>query len=90
MVTKRTKKPSQYKRGTSVAKYDKYRAAKAPGWRTSKSGNRYFEARKNRSDDAYEGVLHKSYVSTRKHEAAAAKKRTAKKPVRKTASRKRK
>jgi hypothetical protein len=29
---------------------DRMLPATIPGWRTSKSGNRYFEARKNRSD----------------------------------------
>lgn len=36
--------------GKSDLKFDKLLKAKEPGWRTSKSGKRYFEARKNRSD----------------------------------------
>jgi len=35
---------------TSNKKIDKYFRAKKPGWRPTKGGGKYFEARKNRSD----------------------------------------
>ena len=36
--------------GKTDKKADKQRTAKKPGWRKSKSGKKYFEARANRSD----------------------------------------
>ena len=36
--------------GKSNVEIDKCFNAKAPGWRISKTGNKYFENRKNRSD----------------------------------------
>lgn len=36
--------------GKSDLHFDRLLDAKPPGWRKSKSGKRYFEARKNRSD----------------------------------------
>jgi hypothetical protein len=36
--------------GKSDVKLDKCFKAKPPGWRISKSGKKYFENRKNRSD----------------------------------------
>jgi len=44
-------KKKRYKQtGTSIIEVDKALMAKKPGWRISKSGKRYFENRKNRSD----------------------------------------
>jgi len=39
-----------YLRGKSNKAVDKVRIAMKPGWRISKRGNRYFEARRNRAD----------------------------------------
>lgn len=36
--------------GSSKTSADKARKAKRPGWRTSRSGNPYYETRRNRSD----------------------------------------
>lgn len=36
--------------GSSIKEIDKMLEAKKPGWRVSKSGKKYFENRKNRSD----------------------------------------
>ena len=44
-------KTKKYKQtGDSIKEIDKQLMAKKPGWRTSKSGKKYFENRKNRSD----------------------------------------
>ena len=45
--------------GRSISRYDRMRSAKAPGWRVSKSGRKYFENRKNRSD--VPGTLEEKY-----------------------------
>lgn len=47
---KRILKGNFHQTGNSVSFYDKKRKAKAPGKRKSKSGNVYYERRKNRSD----------------------------------------
>ncbi len=47
----RTRKKTYKQTGTRKSiKADRQRKAKLPGWRISKSGRRYFENRKNRSD----------------------------------------
>lgn len=47
-VPKKKAPVKQY--GSSDKKRDQERAARAPGWRKSKSGSKYYERRKNRSD----------------------------------------
>lgn len=47
-VPKKKAPVKQY--GTSDKKRDQERAARVPGWRKSKTGSKYFERRKNRSD----------------------------------------
>lgn len=45
------KKKKKYPQtGCSIKEIDKRFKAKKPGWRKSKTGNVYFENRKNRSD----------------------------------------
>lgn len=55
------RKPKEYKQqkvpGTNKAA-DRKTAAKLPGWRTSATGNRYFERRENRSDTKKEQKYH--------------------------------
>lgn len=55
------RKPKEYKQqkvpGTNKA-IDRQTSAKLPGWRTSASGNRYFERRENRSDTKKEQKYH--------------------------------
>ena len=43
-------KKSSYQVGKTIVRIDKKRKALAPGKRVSKSGNTYYENRKNRSD----------------------------------------
>jgi len=44
------KKKKYTQTGCSIKELDKQLEAKKPGWRISKSGKKYFENRKNRSD----------------------------------------
>jgi len=45
------RKKKRYKQvGSSIKAVDKMFQAKKPGWRKSKSGKKYFENRRNRSD----------------------------------------
>lgn len=44
------KKKTYHQTGKSNRTRDKKRKAKKPGWRKSKSGKKYFENRRNRSD----------------------------------------
>lgn len=52
MKRKTTKRKTYRQVGKSNRRADRKRKAKPVGWRRSKSGKRYFENRRNRSDRA--------------------------------------
>ena len=61
MVKKKKASGTKYypQKGTSNTKKDSARRAKKPGYRLSKTGNVYFENRKNRSDSKSEERAYK-------------------------------
>ena len=50
MTKKYPVKKKYHQTGKTTLWLDMMLPAKKPGWRTSKKGNRYYEARRNRSD----------------------------------------